>query len=407
MHLNGLNIVICGALTVGHAALVVLLINRVNASAIAAAVVAYPAPAPRSGHWWFCRPCFGWYFGFDGPKLFFEVADVASSPRGDPGLPLPVCAVVALSLPVITLYRISRRPANQISNQSRIVDMTAELGFRPLGRGLERLVLRLPGNQSLKVEVSAREFWLPRLPQDWDGLSILHLTDLHFTGRIGRPFFEQLVKIAGGLPADLIVFTGDLLDREDLIEWLPATLGKLNAPLGCYFVLGNHDSYMKNVGDVRHRLGSLGWHDVASRSRVVENRGRPLVVCGSELPWMGAQPDLAQAPQDAFRLFLSHTPDNIRWARRNNIDLMLAGHNHGGQIRLPLFGPVYSPSAYGAHYASGVFWQDPMMLYVSRGISAKIPLRWNCLPELTRLTLRCAVADRHAVPAGEAVAVRT
>jgi len=248
---------------------------------------------------------------------------------------------------------------------------------------------------------------LPRLPQEWDGLSILHLTDLHFTGTITRPFFERLVEIAGGLPADLVVFTGDLLDRKDLLDWLPSTLGKLSAPLGCHFVLGNHDSFMENTADIRRRFADLGWRDVASRAQIIEHRGHPLVVCGSELPWMGEQPDMAQSPQDAFRLFLSHTPDNIRWARRNNIDLMLAGHNHGGQVRLPLFGPVYSPSAYGGHYASGVFWEDPTLLYVSRGISAKVPLRWNCLPELTRLTLRCPVADRKAARATEAVAVHS
>ena len=112
---------------------------------------------------------------------------------------------------------------------------------------------------------------------------------------------------------------------------------------------------------------------------------------------MGSQPDLCGAPDNAFRIFLSHTPDNLPWARRHSINLMLAGHNHGGQIRLPLFGPVYSPSAYGAHYASGVFWEKPTLLYVSRGISGRHPLRLNCPPELTRLTLR-AIAATKAQP---------
>jgi hypothetical protein len=105
---------------------------------------------------------------------------------------------------------------------------------------------------------------------------------------------------------------------------------------------------------------------------------------------MGRQPDLGLVPPEAFRLLLSHTPDNITWARRHRVNLMLSGHNHGGQVRLPGFGPVYSPSQYGCHYASGVFWEQPTLLYVSRGISGKHPLRWNCLPELTRLVLRAA-----------------
>jgi hypothetical protein len=129
------------------------------------------------------------------------------------------------------------------------------------------------------------------------------------------------------------------------------------------------------------------------RAQVIEHKGRRLALCGSERPWMGTHPDLASVPDDAFQIFLSHTPDNINWACRHGIDLMLSGHNHGGQVRLPGFGPVYSPSLYGCHYASGVFWEPPTLLYVSRGISGKHPLRWNCLPELTRLILRPALVE--------------
>jgi predicted MPP superfamily phosphohydrolase len=68
---------------------------------------------------------------------------------------------------------------------------------------------------------------------------------------------------------------------------------------------------------------------------------------------------------------------------------MLAGHNHGGQVRLPLVGPVFSPSLFGCRYASGVFWEPPTLLYVSRGISGQHPWRWRCPPELTKLILRC------------------
>jgi predicted MPP superfamily phosphohydrolase len=70
------------------------------------------------------------------------------------------------------------------------------------------------------------------------------------------------------------------------------------------------------------------------------------------------------------------------------VDLMLSGHNHGGQVVLPIIGPVYAPSRFGVQYAGGVFWKDPTLLYVSRGISGQHPLRLNCPPELTKLILR-------------------
>ena len=66
---------------------------------------------------------------------------------------------------------------------------------------------------------------------------------------------------------------------------------------------------------------------------------------------------------------------------------MLSGHNHGGQIVLPVIGPVFAPSQYGVRYASGAFWSDPTLLYVSRGLSGRQPVRFNCPPELTRIIL--------------------
>ena len=306
---------------------------------------------------------------------------------------LAVCGAVALALPAVAFYRQLRSdPELQVAGRSTTIDIAGELGFRPVGSGPYRLFTHVPGNEFLKLEVSDREYRLPRLPTAWNGLSILHLSDLHFIGTVDRPYFERVFRIAASMPTDLVVFTGDLLDREDLIEWIPATLGTLQAPLGCYFVLGNHDTYVKNTDQIRYRLQDLGWCGLAGQTQLVEHKGRPLALCGSELPWMGTQPDVASVPAGAFRIFLSHTPDNINWACRHGIDLMLSGHNHGGQVRLPGFGPVYSPSAYGCHYASGVFWEPPTLLYVSRGISGKHPLRWNCLPELTRLILRPSIA---------------
>jgi len=93
-------------------------------------------------------------------------------------------------------------------------------------------------------------------------------------------------------------------------------------------------------------------------------------------------------------LLLSHAPDQLTWARRFDFDLMLAGHTHGGQIRLPLLGPIVSPSRLGTQYASGTFEREPTVLHVSRGTSSFMPLRWNCPPELAVLELRSARSRR-------------
>jgi uncharacterized protein len=120
----------------------------------------------------------------------------------------------------------------------------------------------------------------------------------------------------------------------------------------------------------------------------VEVRGLPLVIIGNEQPWFAPAPDLAACPQGPFRLCLSHTPDNLPWGRQHGVDLMLAGHNHGGQIRFPVIGSVLIPSRYSRKYDCGTFHEPPTVLHVSRGLGGEHALRYFCRPEVTLLVLR-------------------
>ena len=239
-------------------------------------------------------------------------------------------------------------------------------------------------------ELNTKTYSLNRLPQAWDGLSIVHFADTHFRGAVTRRYFELVCEQARALEPDLFVFSGDLFDDLELLDWLRPTLGQLKAPLGQYFVLGNHDWFL-DANVVRQEYERDGWIDISSRSIELKSgkSGPPIVIAGDETPWMGTHPDLSHVSPETFRILLSHVPDNIYWAQKQKFDLMLAGHTHGGQIRLPVLGPVYAPSLYGCRFASGVFWMDPTLLYVSRGISGREPIRYNCVPELTKLVLRC------------------
>src|SRR5207237_8961353 len=98
-------------------------------------------------------------------------------------------------------------------------------------------------------------------------------------------------------------------------------------------------------------------------------------------------------PQSAIRnpqfsVLLSHTPDQLPFARRHDFDLMLAGHNQGGQIRLPYLGALITPSFYGSRYAGDLYFADPTLLHVSRGLAGIHPIRFNCPPEVPLLILR-------------------
>lgn len=120
------------------------------------------------------------------------------------------------------------------------------------------------------------------------------------------------------------------------------------------------------------------------------------MIAGNEMPWIGPPPSEPLPPGPAaLRVALIHSPDQLPWARRLGFQLALAGHTHGGQVRLPGVGAVLTPSRNGTRYACGVFYERPTALHVSRGISALHPVRFGCRPELTRLILRSVPAPDH------------
>jgi predicted MPP superfamily phosphohydrolase len=295
----------------------------------------------------------------------------------------------AVALVLSTVRHLTYRPpACQTACTSRIIDIQARVPESLVGTGRARKLAALPGNQQFTLEVNEKTYHLPRLPREWDGLSIVHFSDLHFRGSVTRRYFEEVLSEAAALNGDLIAFTGDLMDHRDCLAWIPSTLGRLSAPLGCHFVLGNHDWYLPLLDEMRAALRSHGWNDVSSRVIELRRDAARLILAGTELPWMGTAPDLSTADPDLFRVLLSHSPDQIAWARQQRVDLMLAGHTHGGQIRLPVLGPVYSPSRHSCRYASGVFWELPTLLHVTRGVSGREPIRYRCRPEVTKLVLR-------------------
>ncbi len=334
-----------------------------------------------------------WQVGYAGPKW----ATSATTPPFTvaTGLWLLPGAIgfVLLILSTIRHWQY-RPPAFETVLRTQILDVTQRVPIDELvGEGRAQWLAKLPYNQQFQLEIVEKSYPFARLPKAWDGLSIVHFSDVHFRGPVSRRYFEEVMAEAAALKGDLIFFTGDLMDHRQCLEWIPSTLGRLSAPLGCFFVLGNHDWYLPVTDEMRRRLQSHGWHDTSGR--VIEfNRGDDrLVIAGTERPWMGTAPDLSGVPADVFRIVLSHGPDQIDWAEANRVDLMFAGHTHGGQIRLPILGPVYAPSRYSCRYASGVFYRPPTLMSVTRGISGREPIRYNCRPELTKVILRCGSAS--------------
>ncbi len=313
---------------------------------------------------------------------------------------LPVAAYLGLcvlsgvvGLGRVGLHRLRSRPPAVLRSETwQLLSLDIPSAARSPDERAHHLLVRLPANEILQLELCRRTIELPGLPQALDGLSIVHLADFHFTGRVGKAYFREVVARSNELKPDLVALTGDLVDHTRWIDWIPDILGGLVAGYGVYVVLGNHDA-RTNPQRVREALGAAGLVDLGSRWFETELRAEPVVLAGNELPWLGPAADLESCPRPAtaggpLRIALGHSPDQLPWARRGQVDLFLVGHTHGGQIRLPWLGELVTPSRHGIKYAAGVFHEPPTIMHVTRGISGELPLRWNCRPELALLVLR-------------------
>lgn len=258
---------------------------------------------------------------------------------------------------------------------------------------------RLPLNQIFELAIEEIELPVAGLPTKLDGYRIAHLSDVHLTGDVHLEFTKHVVQQAIDWRPDMMALTGDIIDSLDCVAWLheifaPATCLENATPDGCFFVLGNHDTRIDDPQLTRNEMKRAGWIDLGGRSLSRTIRGTESLFIGNEHPWF-ARPDLPEQQQadEEFRLLLSHSPDQLAWARKRQVKLMLAGHTHGGQGRLPIIGPLLSPSFHGSRYASGDFYKPPTTLHVSRGLAGTHLVRIHCRPELSLLTLRSVGHD--------------
>jgi predicted MPP superfamily phosphohydrolase len=327
-------------------------------------------------------PCQPWSAGPPPNTIYWWLAYYFS---------LCVINTVINTLPWIA-RALRRRDAPQlVARNARMVDLKPKIAPDPQHSTRGRIFTALPFNQTLQLAVEEKKLAIPRLPAALEGLKIAHLSDIHLTGRIDRRYYEEALKIVNAGKPDLIVITGDLIEKTECWAWIPSTFGRLKAEFGVYFVLGNHDIRI-DADRTRAELEKVGLVDLGRKIIRRDVRGVDVLLAGNERPWIaGAAPMETCEPRPAddrqFRLAAVHTPDEYAWARQYDFDLMLAGHVHGGQIQVPPLGPILAPSHYGVRYACGVFYEPPTVMHVSRGLSGKLPLRICCPPEVTHLVL--------------------
>jgi predicted MPP superfamily phosphohydrolase len=248
------------------------------------------------------------------------------------------------------------------------------------------------------LQVEEVEVPIPGLPSRLDGLRIVQLSDLHLSRHVSLEHIQRAVAMAQNLAGDLTVITGDYVSgKEDNVLSCARALSELRAPLGVYAILGNRD-YNAGAHRVVDALTTAGLS-------VLRNQGRPIARDGGDRAdfWLAGLDDvrwrqddldaaLRDAPDGLPVILLVHEPDYaIRIADRAadlGIILQVSGHSHGGQVRLPFIGAPVLPEL-GEKYPLGLQKAGQMWVYTNRGVGVTSPpIRFNCPPEVTALTLR-------------------
>ncbi len=240
-------------------------------------------------------------------------------------------------------------------------------------------------------QISKHKFKMPYLQKP---LKLVHLTDLHYGKFMFEPEVRAWVKATNLEKPDLIVITGDVIDHalsSKKFEALALELGKLRAPLGVYVTLGNHDYYTASGARFDARI--LIQHLEQAGLKYLVNQGVVLrsdfFLAGVDDYWAGTvrvAKSIADARENTALLLLSHNPDILPKVPER-VGLMLAGHTHGGQVRLPFGKGLGCISKFGERYQMG-FIKERTTAFVSRGLGASaVPFRTFCPAELVVLEL--------------------
>lgn len=241
------------------------------------------------------------------------------------------------------------------------------------------------------IQVRHHNIRLPELPALFDGFTILHLSDLHVD--ISLSAMTRLMEILPELRYDVCVLTGDFRGNtfgpfDATLQGLAEVRTQLNDPI--YAVLGNHDTICMVPG-----MEEMGIRLLINESETITRDGQRIHLAGIDDAHYyrvdNIEKAASQFSHDEFSILLSHTPEIFRQAAYAGFNLLLSGHTHGGQICLPGSIPITLDSVLPRHMGSGAWKYHDMVGYTSVGVgSVVVPVRLNCLPEITLHRLECA-----------------
>lgn len=243
------------------------------------------------------------------------------------------------------------------------------------------------------VEQTERVVALAGLPASMDGFRILHLTDIHFDDRTNVARLCAMLDRFNRLEPDMVVLTGDLITHfRRHIEPCAQVLGRLRARRGVYAVLGNHDHWA-NGRAMAEALRHQGIRVLCNEHELIDGGFWLVGVDDPHLHFDDLDAALDGIDEDGRpRVLLAHSPD-IMSVAVDRVDVVLTGHTHGGQVRLPVVGPLMRATRREAarRHVMGLKRIGRTLCFTNRGLgTVLIPIRFNCRPEVAVVTLRPA-----------------
>ncbi len=239
------------------------------------------------------------------------------------------------------------------------------------------------------------------LKQPGHTVRILHLSDFHASAFVSLEFIDKAVETAVALKPDIIVLTGDYITgkvsrdfiRTDYVKQYQRILRKLPQTAPTFACLGNHDGGVWagfDAGIISEMLQQSGITVLRNTSKHMTIRNEPFLLVGVGDLW-AREVDARKAFRDAgcddeIRIVLAHNPDIKESIKEYPWDLLLCGHSHGGQLRLPLIGTPFAPVK-DHRYVEGLRPWDDRLIHVTRGIGNLLGLRFNCRPQISLLIL--------------------
>ena len=236
------------------------------------------------------------------------------------------------------------------------------------------------------VQINNYHIPVPFLPKSFNGIRVVHLTDLHMGLLVSESFIESVIKKANSLKPDIIVCTGDYVHARNSTKEIDSVwpkLMELKATYGVFSILGNHDHWADTEK-------SLQWLERSGQG--VRHTCKPIykgkdriVIGGTGDYWedeLNIDLCFSNSDDGDCRILLTHNPDAIDTLFETPLSLILSGHTHGGQVSIPFYGPPVLPVK-NKRYSSGLIETEKGNLFISKGIGWAIyPIRFNCYPEI-------------------------